>query len=166
MLFLISSLLHLLCLMSLLHPPLFRTLMIWLFLYDEINVFVLNILLLFSFLFSNNHVSLCLYFFACTMSSISISSSLSRLCLHLDGNLLWVRKWVALHKNWTSELTTLPPGNQTIGYHWVYTVNYLLDGFGKHFNALLVTKGFTQTYGVEYPETLLQGDLFPDVSQY
>lgn len=129
------------------------SLMIWLFLYDEINVLVLNILLL-SFFISNNHDSLCLYSFACTMSSISISSSLSRLCLHLDGNLLWVRKWVALHKNRTLELTTLPPGNQTIGYHWVYTVNYLLDGFGEHFNVLLVTKGFTQTYDVEYPETL------------
>lgn len=114
------------------------SLMIWLFLYDEINVLVLNILLL-SFFISNNHDSLCLYSFACTMSSISISSSLSRLCLH---------------KNRTLELTTLPPGNQTIGYHWVYTVNYLLDGFGEHFNVLLVTKGFTQTYDVEYPETL------------
>ena len=152
MLFLISSLLHLLCLMSLLHPPLFRTLMIWLFLYDEINVLVLNILLLFFFfpiiMFHFVFISLLV------PCPLSIFPHLWVGCLHLDGNLLWVRKWVALHKNRTSELTTLPPGNQTIGYHWVYTVNYLLDGFCEHFNALLVTKGFTQTYGVEYPETL------------
>lgn len=63
----------------------------------------------------------------------------------------------ALHKNRTCELTSLPIVKQTVGCRWVYTVNYLPDGSVERLKELLVAKGYTQTYNVDYLETLSHG---------
>ncbi|KAI3434272.1 uncharacterized protein J3R85_006738 [Psidium guajava] len=59
----------------------------------------------------------------------------------------------ALKKNDIWEVVTLPKGKQPMGCKWVYTLKYKADGSLERCKARLVTKGYTQTYGVDYQET-------------
>ena len=58
----------------------------------------------------------------------------------------------ALHKNKTWDLAVLPPGKNTVGCRWLYTVKYLPDGSVERLKDRLVAKGYTQTYGADYFE--------------
>ena len=59
----------------------------------------------------------------------------------------------ALEANNTWSLAPLPPGKTAIGCKWVYRIKYLPDGSIERYKARLVTKGFTQKLGLDYPET-------------
>lgn len=61
--------------------------------YDKVNILVLNAQLeILCPIIMFHLVSPWLHSFACTMSSISIPSSYKLALLHLDGNMLWMRK--------------------------------------------------------------------------
>ncbi|KAB2632563.1 polyprotein (retrotrasposon protein) [Pyrus ussuriensis x Pyrus communis] len=60
---------------------------------------------------------------------------------------------LALQKNNTWEVTSLPEGKKTVGCRWVFTVKYKANGSIDRYKARLVAKGYTQTYGVDYQET-------------
>ena len=59
----------------------------------------------------------------------------------------------ALSKNHTWDLVTLPPRKSVVGCKWFYKIKTRSDGSTKRYKARLVTKGFTQEYGVDYEET-------------
>ncbi|CAL2243576.1 unnamed protein product [Prunus armeniaca] len=59
----------------------------------------------------------------------------------------------ALNKNKTWDLVHLPQGKKVVGFIWVFTLNHKADGSIDHYNARLIAKGYTQTYGVDYLET-------------
>ncbi|RVW57066.1 Retrovirus-related Pol polyprotein from transposon TNT 1-94 [Vitis vinifera] len=59
----------------------------------------------------------------------------------------------ALEKNGTWEITDLPRGKKPVGCKWIFTVKYKADGNVDRYKARLVTKGFTQSYGIDYQET-------------
>jgi hypothetical protein len=63
----------------------------------------------------------------------------------------------ALHKNNTGELVELPNGKKVVGCQWVFIVKHKADGEVERYNARLVAKGFTQTYGIYYEETFPPG---------
>ncbi|KAL4036983.1 hypothetical protein IC575_000564 [Cucumis melo] len=59
----------------------------------------------------------------------------------------------ALEKNRTWEICALSKGHKTIGCKWVFSLKYKADGTLDRHKAKLVAKGFSQTYGIDYPET-------------
>jgi hypothetical protein len=59
----------------------------------------------------------------------------------------------ALRKNKTWELTTLPTGKKAISCRWIYTFKQNPDGKIEIYKAMLVARGYSQTYDIDYDET-------------
>lgn len=62
----------------------------------------------------------------------------------------------SLQKNNTCRLISLPEGKKTMGCKWVFSINYKVDGSIDRYKEMLVAKGFTQTYGIDYTNTFLR----------
>jgi hypothetical protein len=60
---------------------------------------------------------------------------------------------LALQKNQTWELVSLPSGKRAVGCKWVFTVKQSPEGKVERYKARLVAKGYSQTYGIDYDET-------------
>lgn len=60
----------------------------------------------------------------------------------------------ALKKNKTQELTCLPEGKNAEGCKWIYTVKQNAEVKVERQKARLVARGYSQTYGIDYDETL------------
>ena len=52
----------------------------------------------------------------------------------------------AIEKNNTWELTTLLPGQRTIGVKWAYKIKHTVDGSIECYKVRLVAKGYKQKY--------------------
>lgn len=64
-----------------------------------------------------------------------------------------LEEMVALDKNQTWVLTSLPVDKKVVGCKWVFIVKQTPDGKVERYKARLVAKGYSQTYGVDYDET-------------
>jgi len=71
-------------------------------------------------------------------------------------------EYKSLIENETWDLVEIPVGEKLIGCKWVFKVRHASDGtverlkgrLVEHFKGRLVAKGFAQTYGINYFETL------------
>ncbi|MCO5589205.1 hypothetical protein L7F22_043171 [Adiantum nelumboides] len=59
----------------------------------------------------------------------------------------------ALYGNETWELVPLLKGKKPTRCRWVYKVKHNRDGNISRYKAILVAKGYAQTYGIDYEET-------------
>ncbi|GKB95546.1 ribonuclease H-like domain-containing protein, partial [Tanacetum coccineum] len=59
----------------------------------------------------------------------------------------------ALFRNNTYVLVDLPPGRKAIGCKWLWKIKYKSSGEVERYKARLVSKGFSQRYGIDYEET-------------
>ncbi|GKA10100.1 zinc finger, CCHC-type containing protein [Tanacetum coccineum] len=50
-------------------------------------------------------------------------------------------------------LVELPPNGRTVGSKWIFKKKTDMDGYVHTFKARLVSKGYTQTYDIDYGET-------------
>jgi hypothetical protein len=73
------------------------------------------------------------------------------------GNLEWDNamdeEMAALDAYATWELVVLPEDKKAIGCKWVYKVKHNVDGSMSRYKARLVTKGYVETYGIDYEDT-------------
>ena len=58
-----------------------------------------------------------------------------------------------LHKTETLDMVDLPSRKSAIGCKWVYKIKTRSDGTVDGYKARLVSRGFTQEYGIDYEET-------------
>jgi hypothetical protein len=64
------------------------------------------------------------------------------------------KKLSALHKTNIWDLVSLPPSKSVIGCHWVYKIKTNFNESIEQYKAMLVTKGYSQQYGMHYEETI------------
>jgi hypothetical protein len=55
----------------------------------------------------------------------------------------------ALERNQTWEIVELPKEKKTLRCKWVYALKYKADGSLERYRAMLVAKGFTQTFVID-----------------
>lgn len=60
----------------------------------------------------------------------------------------------ALVKNKTKHEAELLEGKRAVGCKWVFTIKYESDGEINRYKVHLVAKGLTQTFVVDYIETI------------
>jgi Reverse transcriptase (RNA-dependent DNA polymerase) len=48
---------------------------------------------------------------------------------------------------------SLPPGKKVVGCKWIFTVKQNSEGWVECYKARLVSKGYNQTYDIDYDET-------------
>jgi hypothetical protein len=65
-----------------------------------------------------------------------------------------LEEMATLEKNKTWELVSLPKEKKPVKCKWVYTVKQDPNGKIERYKAGLVAKGYSQTYGIDYDETL------------
>jgi hypothetical protein len=58
-----------------------------------------------------------------------------------------------MYDNQVWDLVDLPPESRAVGSKWVFKLKTDMDGNVQTYKARLVSKGFTQTQGVDYEET-------------
>lgn len=59
----------------------------------------------------------------------------------------------ALEDNHTWNVMDLPKGKKLVGCKWIFTTKVNPYGSMARLKAILVAKGYAQTYGVDYPDT-------------
>ena len=70
----------------------------------------------------------------------------------VNGMKQWLRKWIHLKKNRTSELVRKPDGTKVMGYKWIYKKVGIPGVEPKRFKAHLVAKEYSQREGIDYKE--------------
>ncbi|CAA6660020.1 unnamed protein product [Spirodela intermedia] len=91
--------------------------------------------------------------FLASLDTTSIPKNLSEALSYPKWKQAMDEEMRALAKNQILDLVELPRDKKTVGCQWVYTVKYKSDGSIERYKALLVAKGYTQVYGIDYQET-------------
>jgi len=63
-----------------------------------------------------------------------------------------LEEMTALNKNYTWDLVYLSKGKTIVGCKWVFTVKHNSQGLIERYKARLVSRGYTQTTGIDYQD--------------
>uniref|UniRef100_A0A2N9E4Z4 Integrase catalytic domain-containing protein n=1 Tax=Fagus sylvatica TaxID=28930 RepID=A0A2N9E4Z4_FAGSY len=102
---------------------------------------------------SFDHLSPSFKAFSLSLSSLVVPKSYREALSHPGWRKAMEEEMHALELNHTWDLIPKPAGTSIVGCRWVFTVKQNPDGTVDRLKARLVTKGFTQTYGLDYTET-------------
>ena len=91
--------------------------------------------------------------FATALTEINIPKSIQEALVQPEWKKAVMEEVNALEKNKTWEYSKMLAGKKLVGCKWVFAVKHNSDGSVNHFKARLVSKGFTQSYGIDYEET-------------
>ena len=91
--------------------------------------------------------------FIASLDSISLPNKVSEALAHSGWRSAMIEEMDAFIDNGTWDLVCLLVGKKAISCHWVFTVKFNPDGSVAWLKARLVTKGYAQTYGVDYSDT-------------
>ncbi|KAK4386771.1 Retrovirus-related Pol polyprotein from transposon RE2 [Sesamum angolense] len=91
--------------------------------------------------------------FSVSLSSVSIPNTYHEALWHPVWKMAMDDEMSALISRGTWKLVEVPPDTDVVACRWVFTLKFRADGTLERYKARLVTKGFTQTYGVDYFET-------------
>ncbi|KAH9678583.1 retrovirus-related pol polyprotein from transposon RE1 [Citrus sinensis] len=103
---------------------------------------------------SNHRLSESNQSFMNQLSAVSIPNSVQEALKDPKWKAAMNDEMRSLQKNQTWELVDLPPGKKPVGCRWIYTIKYKADGSIERYKARLVAKGYTQTYGIDYTDTM------------
>ena len=113
---------------------------------------------------SNHRLSELNKSFVNQLSIVSIPNSVQEALADPRWKAAMNEEMKSLQKNETWELVDRPPGKKPVGCRWVYTVKHKVDGTIERFKARLVAKGYTQTYGIDYTDTLIVSSCEPGLA--
>ena len=105
------------------------------------------------FLLSYDHLSSSSRSFIASQETISLPQIVHEALSHPGWREAMVEEMTALDHNGTWSLVDLPKGKKAIGCKWVFAVKTNPDGTVSRLKARLVTKGYAQTYGIDYSDT-------------
>ncbi|KAH9696724.1 reverse transcriptase Ty1/copia-type domain-containing protein [Citrus sinensis] len=91
--------------------------------------------------------------FVSSLDNIHVPNNIQEALSHPGWKRVVHEEINALEKNDTWVITDHPAGKQPVGCKWIFTIKYKADGSVERLKARLVTKGFTQSYGIDYLET-------------
>ncbi|RVW70011.1 Retrovirus-related Pol polyprotein from transposon RE2 [Vitis vinifera] len=94
---------------------------------------------------NNNHKT-----FATNLSSNLVPKNIQEALVDRKWKEAIDEEMKALYKNDTWDIVDLPKGNHLVGSKWVFTTKYKANGFVERYKARLVSKGYTQTYEIDY----------------
>ena len=92
-------------------------------------------------------------FFVNQLSIISISSNVQDALTYPKKTKVMNEKIEALLRNNTWELCTLSKRKKIVGCRWMFTVKIKADASIDRFKKILIAKGDTQKYEVDYHKT-------------
>ncbi|KAF3633189.1 Omega-amidase NIT2 [Capsicum annuum] len=93
------------------------------------------------------------YDFVSSLSSISIPKTTGEALSNSGWKHAMIDEMSALHTSGTWDLVSLPEGKSTVGCRQVYIVKVGPDSQVDRLKARLVSKGYTQIFGLDYSDT-------------
>ncbi|GAA0163315.1 transmembrane signal receptor [Lithospermum erythrorhizon] len=102
---------------------------------------------------SYDHLSPSSLSFVASLDSITLPKTVREALAHSGWQAAMVEEINALCDNGTWDFVDLPVGKWAVGCKWIFVVKTNLDGSIARLKACLVSKGYPQTYGVDYLDT-------------
>ncbi|KAJ9671119.1 hypothetical protein PVL29_027218 [Vitis rotundifolia] len=102
---------------------------------------------------SYDHLSSSSSVFVASIDSISIPKTVIEALNHPGWKNAMLEEIHALEDNHSWKLIELPQGKKVVGCKWVFAVKVNPDGSVARLKVRLVTRGYAQTYGVDYSDT-------------
>ena len=87
------------------------------------------------------------------LDNVQVPTNIQEALSHLGWKQVVQKEIMALEKTGTWIIPKLPLGKKVVSCKWVFTVKHKKNGSIERLKAKLATRGFIQSYGVDYQQT-------------